>query len=58
MNRSRDRRTPYGRKGKLIEGQIPDVLLGFYQLALSIRNGGRRKNAQARAEGGGATCQK
>jgi hypothetical protein len=32
-----DRRSWYDRKGKLVEEQIPEVLLGFYELALSIK---------------------
>lgn len=32
-----DRRSWYDRKGKRIEAQLPEVLLGFYELSLSIR---------------------
>jgi hypothetical protein len=33
-----DRLTYYDRKGKPVEAQIPDILLGFHQLALSVKN--------------------
>jgi hypothetical protein len=32
-----DRRSWYDRKGKLVEQQIPEILLGFYELAVSIK---------------------
>lgn len=43
-----DRRSWYDRKSKLVEEQIPEVLLGFYELALSIKERRERDERQAR----------
>ena len=44
-----DRRSWYDRKGRRVEDQIPEVLLGFYELALSIREGRVKDEREARA---------
>jgi hypothetical protein len=44
-----DRRSWYDRKGRRVEDQIPEVLLGFYELALSIREGREKDEREARA---------
>jgi len=43
-----DRRSWYDRKGKRVEDQIPEVLMGFYELALSIKERRERDERQAR----------
>lgn len=42
-----DRRSWYDRKGRRVEDQIPEILLGFYELSLSIRE--RREKAEREA---------
>ena len=44
-----DRRSWYDRKGRRVEEQIPEVLLGFYELALSIKER-REKDERAARE--------
>ena len=43
-----DRRTWYDRKGTRVEEQIRDILLGFYQLALSIKERRAKDEREAR----------
>ena len=43
-----DRRSWYDRKGKRVEDQIPDLLLGFYELALSIKERREKDEREAR----------
>jgi hypothetical protein len=43
-----DRRSWYDRKGKRVEDQIPEVLLGFYELALSIKERREKDEREAR----------
>jgi|GEM_PF-300908 len=43
-----DRRSWYDRKSKLVEEQIPEVLLGFYELALSIKERREKDEREAR----------
>jgi hypothetical protein len=43
-----DRRSWYDRKGRRVEDQIPEVLLGFYELALSIRERREKDEREAR----------
>jgi hypothetical protein len=43
-----DRRSWYHRKGRRVEDQIPEVLLGFYELALSIRERREKDEREAR----------
>jgi hypothetical protein len=47
-----DRRSWYDRKGKRVEEQVPEILLGFYELALSIkeRRGKAEREAREREE--------
>jgi len=43
-----DRRSWYDRKGRLVEEQIHEVLLGFYELALSIKERREKDEREAR----------
>ncbi len=43
-----DRRSWYDRKGKRVEDQIPELLLGFYELALSIKERREKDEREAR----------
>jgi hypothetical protein len=43
-----DRRSWYDRKGKRVEDQVPEVLLGFYELALSIKERREKDEREAR----------
>ena len=50
-----DRRSWYDRKGKRVEDQIPDLLLGFYELALSIKERREKDEREARRARGAGT---
>jgi hypothetical protein len=45
-----DRRSWYDRKGKLVEDQIREILLGFYELALSIKERRAKDEREAREQ--------
>ena len=46
--RSGDRKSWFGRKGKRVEVQISDMLLGFYELALTIKKRRAKDEEEAR----------
>jgi hypothetical protein len=43
-----ERRSWYDRKGKRVEEQLPEILLGFYELALSIKSRRAKDEQEAR----------
>jgi hypothetical protein len=45
---SPERRSWYDRKGKRVEQQLPEILLGFYELALSIKSRRAKDEEEAR----------
>jgi hypothetical protein len=45
---SPERRSWYDRKGKRVEEQLPEILLGFYELALSIKSRRAKDEQEAR----------
>jgi hypothetical protein len=46
--RSGDRKSWFDRKGKRVETQIPDILVGFYELALKIKKRRAKDEEEAR----------